>query len=137
MIPMKLIKPGRAKRRTYKPERKPARKKGVFSFEKQAPVDCPDANHYEIAMALYSICRSTWAISDTGDNNSETDARLEIGQGGDYDPIKDQYTVIGKVNGKAQELMIPGIAVAALINTLRMWNGVEQFDKNALVKAIG
>ena len=113
---------GKAKRRFYKPERKPTRKKGVLEIDKQAPVGCLDANRYEIAMALYSLCRAA------------TDAEIEIGRGGSYDPIRDEYTVTGKINGKAQDMTIEGVAVAALINQLRLWNATPQFDKHALTR---
>ena len=110
---------GLVSRRLYKPERKPKRFRGVL--EKQAPVGCPDASHYEIAMALASICKA---------------ANMQIGRGGDYDAIKDLYVVVGKIDGKAQDMKIEGVAVAALINQLRLWNGVHLFDKQALTKTL-
>jgi hypothetical protein len=111
---------GLIKRRWYKPERKPRRKRGVL--QEQAPVGCPDASHYEIGMALASICKA---------------ANMKVGRGGDYDPIKDLYTIVGSIDGKAQDLKVEGVAVAALINQLRVWNGVEKFDKQGLTKALG
>jgi hypothetical protein len=111
-----------AKRPFYRAERKPARKKGVLGA--QSPVACLDANHHEIAMALYAICES---------------ADVRIGRGGDYDALKDEYTIVGKskITGKAQDFTVPGMAVAALIHELRAWNGVKQFDKHALTKLEG
>lgn len=113
---------GLAKRRLYKPERRTARKRGVL--QDQAPIACPDANHYEIAMALASLCQASGVAP---------------GQGGDYDPIKDVYTIIGKdkLTGKAQDFKVEGWAVALLIAQLRVWNGGERFDKRALTKAVG
>lgn len=72
-------------------------------------------------MAIAAICRQ---------------ARMQVGRGGDYDRLKDIYTVVGKVNGKAQDLKIEGVAVAALIGQLRHWNGTPQFDPQALTKAL-
>lgn len=123
---------GLIKRRLYKPERKPARRKGVLG--QQAPVGCPDANHYEIAMAIAAICE---------------EAQMEPGIGGEYDALKDEYTIIGRVRdggvdtstgmrtGKVQDIKIPGAAVAALIGTLRAWNGTPQFDRSTLTKTVG
>lgn len=116
--------------RLYKPERKrklgskllDVRKRGVLKLEDQAPVGCPDANHYEIAMALSSLCAA---------------GGITVGRGGSYDAVKDEYTVIGTIAGKAQDLKIEGVAVAALIWQLRDWNGVKQFDKQGLTKALG
>jgi hypothetical protein len=112
---------GATKRRLYKPERAPARKKGVS--HSQAPIACPDAEAKEIAMAIYSICES---------------ADVVVGRGGDYDWLKDEYTIVGKskATGKAQDFTVPGAAVAALIMQLRAWNGVQRFDKQAMVKAL-
>ena len=109
---------GIVKRPWYKGERKAARKRGVL--HEQSPVGCPDASTYEIAMALASICKA---------------AGMKIGRGGDYDSIKDLYTVVGNIDGKAQDLKIEGVAVAALINELRFWNG-GRFDKQGMTKAL-
>ena len=110
---------GLVRRRLYKPERRPARMKGVL--HDQSPVGCADANSYEIAMALASLCRASGMV---------------VGRGGDYDSIKDMYTVVGTVNGKAQDLKIEGAAVAALIHQLRIWNGGSPFDKRGLSKQV-
>lgn len=113
---------GLTHRRLYKPERRPARRRGVL--HDQAPVGCPNATVSEIAMAIASICEA---------------AHVAVGRGGMYDSIRDEYTIIGKDKrtGKAQDFKIEGVAVAALINELRIWNGVPQFDAQALVKAVG
>lgn len=113
---------GLAKRRLYKPERRAPRKKGVLGHD-QAPVGCPDANAKEIAMALASLCQAS---------------HVEPGRGGDYDRVKDVYTVVGrsKLTGKAQDFKIEGFAVAFLIQTLRGWNGTPKFDPQALTKAV-
>jgi hypothetical protein len=99
---------GLTKRRLYKPERRPARKKGVL--EKHAPIGLPTANAFEIASAVASLCEQ---------------AGFEVGRGGDYDSLKDEYTVIGKslVTGKAQEIKIQGGEVAFLIKVGRGLNG--------------
>lgn len=96
------------KRRLYKPERAPARKKGVIG--KFAPISLPDASQIEVAMAVYSLCK---------------EAGIKVGQGADYDPLKDVYTVIGKsyTTGKAQEATVQGVEVGDLINLFRMLNG--------------
>lgn len=112
---------GLTKRRLYRHERAPARKKGVLA--KQAPVGCPDASHEEIAMALASL-----AMAASLD--------VKVGRGGDYDSLKDEYTVVGSISGKAQDLMIEGWAVALLINQLRVWNG-GRFDRRGLTKSTG
>ena len=108
---------GLTKRRLYKPERRPARTKGVL--DKQAPVACPDANKTEIAMALATLCHAS---------------NVAVGRGGTYDPLKDEYTVIGKVldggrdasgapTGRAQDITVKGHEVAALIKLARIMNG--------------
>lgn len=109
------------KKRLYKPERAPARTKGVIAIEHQAPVGCPDANHAEIAMALASICKA---------------GNMVAARGGQYDPIRDEYTIIGTISGKAQDIKIEGVAVAVLINQLRVWNG-GAFDKKGLTRTVG
>lgn len=113
---------GLAKRRLYKPERKPARMKGVL--HEQAPVGCPDASVKEIAMAIAALCQSV---------------AIDIGRGGSYDAIKDEYVIVGKnrMTGKAQDFKVEGVAVAALINQLRLWNGGTPFDQHALTNAVG
>ena len=112
--------PGLAKRRLYKPERAPARIKGVLGHF-QAPVACPDATVPEIAMALASIC-------DAG--------KIEVGRGGEYDALGDTYTIIGKHNGKAQDLKIGGWQVAYIIGLVRQLNGGAPFDPSRLTKAL-
>src|SRR3990167_1545051 len=110
-----------ARRRLYKPERAPARKRGVL--HKEAPVGCLDANGKEIEFAIAAICET---------------AHITPGQGSGYNPIRDEYTIIGKDKrtGKAQDFVIEGVAVAALINTLRQAIGAK-FDKGAITKAFG
>lgn len=99
---------GLAKRRLYKPERAPARFKGVL--EKQAPVGCPDASKFEIAAALYAICDQ---------------AGVTVGRGGSYETLKDVYTVVGKskATGKAQDVKVQGLEVASTIKLFRSLNG--------------
>lgn len=120
MIPILNHKVGRASRRLYKPERAPARKRGVL--HDRAPVGCPNANNYEIAMAIASLCEASHVVP---------------GRGLGYDPIADKYTIAGKskATGKAQDFEIEGHAVALLINQLRVWNG-GKFDKQGLTKAM-
>ena len=105
----KLVK--LTKRRLYKPERKPARKKGVLHVPEMvlAPVGCADARATEIKTAVYSIARL---------------AGFDVGQGSGYDALRDEYTVIGKsrATGKAQDVVIQGAEVAAAIRLARMLN---------------
>lgn len=99
---------GLTKRRLYKPERRPARKTGVL--HDQAPSGLPDANANEIALALFALAK---------------EANVIIGRGGDYDRIKDVYTVVGKSleTGKAQDVQIAGAEIATLIMAARSLNG--------------
>ena len=111
---------GLARRRLYKPERAPARKRGVL--HKEAPVGCLGASGKEIEMAVAAICEI---------------AHVTPGQGSGYNPIRDEYTIVGKDKrtGKAQDFVIEGVAVAALISTLRQAIGAK-FDKSAATKAL-
>ena len=111
---------GLVKRSMYRAERPAARKKGVLGHD-QAPVACPDASPKEIAMALASLCGA---------------ARFKVGRGGEYDRLKDVYTVVGSGGGKAQDIKIEGVAVAAVIGYLRDLNGTPQFDPQRLTKAL-
>lgn len=97
-----------AKRRLYKPERKPARKKGVLY--KMAPISLPDANEGEVAKAIFALGKL---------------AGVTVGQGSGYDSLRDEYTVIGKSadTGKAQDFVLKGETVAELIVVARMLNG--------------
>ena len=99
---------GLTKRRLYRPERAPARKKGVL--HNQAPIGCVSANAKEIALALYSLC---W------------DAGYVVGQGGQYDSLRDEYTVIAKRKdtGLVQDVTVHGAEVADLIKLARRLNG--------------
>lgn len=108
---------GLTRRRLYKPERRPARKKGIL--DKQAPISCPDASKGEIAMALFALCH---------------EAKVIVGQGGEYDSLRDEYTVVGKLldgsvdpdgmpTGKVQDVKIQGAEVGAVIKLARMMNG--------------
>jgi hypothetical protein len=107
---------GLAKKRLYKPERRPARKRGVL--DKQAPVSCPDATKTEIALALFAIAKEAGVI---------------IGQGGSYDPLRDEYVCVGKVldggsldgvyTGRVQDVTIHGAEVGAVIMFCRQVNG--------------
>lgn len=98
----------RAKRRLYKPERAPARIKGGLA--KQAPNGCLDATPHEIALALFAICEQAGA---------------KIGRSGEYDPLRDKYTVTGKslATGKAQDFTVEGVEVANAILLARALNG--------------
>jgi hypothetical protein len=106
---------GLVKRRLYKPERKPARRKGVLKglpngLYKLAPIGLPDADAGEVAKALFSLSREAGVI---------------VGQGSGYDPLRDQYAVTGKslATGKAQDFTVEGAEVAAVIRMARMLNG--------------
>ena len=99
---------GIAKRRLYKPERKPARTKGVLY--KLAPIGCIDASQGEVAKAIFAMALQ---------------AGFAIGRGSGYDPLRDEYTVIGKSRetGKVQDVKIQGADVAELIRFARRLNG--------------
>ena len=115
---------GLTKRRWYKPERKPARAKGVIG--KLAPIDCPDASQPEVVSAIACIC---------------AEMGVRVGRGGEYDALRDEYTVIAKVldggvhqrrpSGKVQDVKIKGTAVAAAIQYTRMLYG-RRYDRAAL-----
>lgn len=112
---MKTV-PALAKRRLYRPERRPARKKGVVG--KIAPLGCPDASQAEVVSAIAYIC---------------DDLKIRVGRGGEYDSLRDEYTVIAKVldggelagipTGKACDVKIPGEQVALAIRYTRMLYG--------------
>lgn len=99
---------GLVKRRLFKPERRAARKKGVIGTI--APVDCPDASQPEVVSAIAHICG---------------ESEIRVGRGGEYDQIKDEYTVIAKVldgsylegkwTGKVRDAKIKGFQVAQAI----------------------
>lgn len=99
---------GLVKRSLYRPERAKARKKGVL--HNQAPVACPDAGAFEIAAAIV-------AVADSAD--------VIVGQGGEYNAIRDEYTIVGKSKrtGKAQDFKISGYDVAQVIELGRVMNG--------------
>lgn len=101
---------GLVKRRLYKKERAPARKKSILYLNKSAPVSFQDASPIEIAMAITTLCQQAGVI---------------VGRTGEYDPLRDLYTVIGKsrMTGKAQEFTVVGDEVGALIRLARMLNG--------------
>lgn len=112
---------GLVKRRLYKPERKPARKRGVL-HNKNAPVALPDASGDEIAMALFALCE---------------EAKVRIGRAEGYDSLRDEYTVVGKsmVTGVAQDWKVKGFEVALLIGFLRQLNG-GRFDKSDMTRTL-
>jgi hypothetical protein len=106
-----------AVKRWYKPERHRARKKGVVG--KIAPIGCPDASQAEVVSALAAICDASC---------------VRVGRGGEYDQLKDEYTVIAKVldggrldgiwTGKVQDVKIKGDVVADAIRWARhAWGG--------------
>lgn len=108
---------GLARRRLYKPERRPARTKGVL--DKQAPIGLPNANKNEIALALFALAQQ---------------AGVAIGRGGSYDALRDEYTLTGKVldggidakgikTGRVQDIKVQGAEVASVIKVARMMNG--------------
>lgn len=114
---------GLVKRRLYKPERRPARKHGVFGkaleyanakfkpkVDPFAPVGLPDASAGEVRKALFAMCQSAGVV---------------VGQGSGYEALRDEYHVIGKsmATGKAQDFKIAGAEVAELIRVARMLNG--------------
>lgn len=99
---------GLARRRLYKPERPAARTKGAIAT--CAPMAMLDAGEAEVVLAILALCR---------------EAGIIVGRGGEYDPLRDKYTVIGKsrTTGKAQEITIEGEEVANVIGVFRQLNG--------------
>lgn len=101
---------GLAKRRLYKPDRTPARTKGVIgTIGRNAPIALPDASRSEIVTAIYALGREAGVI---------------IGRGADYDQLKDVYTVLGKSSetGRPQDFTVQGSAVADVICLARFLN---------------
>jgi len=108
---------GLTKRRLYRNQRRAARKKGVIG--KIAPIGCPDATQPEVVSAIAHIC------GELG---------IRVGRGGEYDTLRDEYTVIAKVldgstqdgiaAGKVRDVRIKGEHVAACIKYARqLWGG--------------
>jgi hypothetical protein len=99
---------GLAKRRLYKPERRPARIKGVLYG--MAPIGLPDANAGEVAKALFALAK---------------EAGVKVGRGSGYDSLRDEYTVVGKsaATGLARDYKIDGSTVAQLITFARLLAG--------------
>ncbi len=112
---------GLTRRRLYKPERAPARMQGILRNE--APLACLDACQTEITSAIAAILQMGNALP---------------GIGREYDAIRDQYTITGKsgTTGKAQDYVIEGEAVAAVIHETRRLNG-GKYVKGQLAKAMG
>ncbi len=111
---------GLAKRRLYKPERRPARTRGHVKAGQMAPVAMPSANHDEITLAIFHLCKQ---------------AGVKIGRSCGYDPLRDEYTAVGKslATGKAQDFTIHGGEVAQTIAIMRLLNGgtLVRLDKRA------
>ena len=110
-----------ARRPNYKPERRPARLKGVLY--KLAPIGCPDASESEVSKAVFALA---WK------------AGFVVGRGSGYEPLKDKYTLIGKsrTTGKAQDVELEGHAVAETIYTFRLLNG-GRADRTESRRALG
>jgi hypothetical protein len=100
----------------YKKPRRPATDKGVFESKFRndicalAPIGCIDANSGEVTKALAVLAYQSGVIP---------------GRGCGYEPLKDQYTIIGKSikSGKAQDFRVEGETVAELIHVARALNG--------------
>lgn len=84
--------------------------KGAIKAGGLAPVGLLDAGEYEIASAIASIVHQ---------------AGILVGRAGEYDQLRDEYTVVGKsiATGKAQDFKISGDAVADVIKLTRWMNG--------------
>jgi hypothetical protein len=111
---------GLCKRRHYKPERAPARAKGLLGSN-AAPLSVPDASAHEVLMSLSAVA---------------LEAGLRIGRGGDYDRIADRYTVVGKslFDGKAMDVKINGEIVGEIIIACRMMrNGTMDPKTGSLI----
>ena len=96
---------GLVKRRLYRPDRIPERKRGVIG--KASPVSVPDATPSEVLTALSAVALQ---------------AGVKVGRGGVYDQIRDRYTVVGKslLDGKALDIDIDGGTVGEVILACRM-----------------
>lgn len=103
---------GLARRRLYKPERKPARAKGGLT-DKDTPISLPNATRREVVMALTVLCKKV---------------RVVPGRGVGYEPLRDEYKVIGKsmVTGKAQDFTVRGVDVADLIKEFRSLRTIQE-----------
>ena len=99
---------GLVKRRLYKKDRKPARKKGALS--KMAPISLPDASKFEITSAIAVLLHACNVI---------------IGRGNEYDPLKDMYHLTAKslTDNKVCDFQVRGSDVADLIKVARSLNG--------------
>jgi hypothetical protein len=100
---------GRAKRRMYKKERKPARLS--CSAALRAPVELPDATPGEVSKALFCFCEQ---------------AGLIIGDAYDYDPLRDEYTCVAKNLNVSdpkvvavKDVKVAGSVIAMLISFFR------------------
>lgn len=97
---------GLVKRRLYKPDRKPARKKGE---RLPGPVALRGASTKEVVSAIAAACHLT---------------NTTVGRGLGYDEQKDQYWVIAKSpEGKVQDFRVEGEWVADAIRLTRLLNG--------------
>lgn len=107
---------GLCKRRLYKRPRTPARVKGVIG--KYAPIACTDASDFEVSAALAVIGHM---------------ANKDIGRGLGYDSLTDKYTVICKnrKTGKAEDMIVQGCDVAALIHTTRIMAGEKMSNETS------
>lgn len=88
----------------YRPERAPARKRGVLGTE--PPNECKSATPHEI---ITGLCIAAKQLGIT------------IGQGGEYDKTTGMYTVVGKdiATGKVGDWKIPGHLVATITKEWR------------------
>ena len=91
-------------RRLYKPDRKPARIKGVLY--NQAPICLVDATKAEVLTAIAGVCLSSGVIPARGCG---------------YDSIRDEYTIAGysKSDKKLKDVKVSGYEVGELIKFLR------------------
>ena len=95
---------GLVKKRLYKPDRKPARIKGVLY--NQAPIGLVDATKSEVLTAIMGVCLTTGVIPARGCG---------------YDSLRDEYTIAGynKSDKKFADVKISGQEVVVLIKFLR------------------
>ena len=91
-------------------------------------------------MAIYSIIKAEGLPAAASDLDIARASSNDSGVGRalGYDPIRDEYTVVGKLNttGKAQDLTIEGVAVAALIHQVRSWGGDGHFKRHGLTRTL-
>jgi hypothetical protein len=107
---------GRARRRLYKKQRKPAR---LAAVGLNAPLELPDAKPDEVSSALFHFCEKAGII---------------IGDAVDYDALRDEYTCIAKdlAASKVKDIKVQGSLVAMLISFFRQLRSHQRARQSRL-----